>query len=712
MLAEFCDLTLTGETMGTDRIYLEFDKTGTSPVNRILNEPHDLLGIGQRLVIPDYCSYYSDSLAIRLVAPDGSKTLLTKSQYRPVEHLHYISFQTNKSTHCGILILDDTLAGSLELDYQATGGLDQANVKLLKEAVDLALEKSIVDWKTLDHPPELPPSDHIHHVADLYHADPLIAAVKRIAQVVGLIDSKLEHKLLGNNVFGGFGQVFDVYDGAWDLRMRAMRLVCRDTKNILLAARQLNAFDQQAERVIREKLLTMRKQLTNYATNSNGNIYSMVLQDLVRQQYAVNKKVLDVPKLIPNLVNWVDLSVAVTGVGGPVATDKLTNQTWIVTTPTAPTPMPIMVVNPDLGTKVMRVGAGSYLTTTGSGITIGPNTTMFMVTARSNGQAERGVILTGPDGEVSIDIEAGELLRITQQSKITALVQSQVEDNYPAHLGVFVFGDDLLDSYCESNTIRSTYRGFNNYVEKPSITKQTYKQIGSAQGTQSVDIAEFIVYDRYLSKYEVDAIVEYLSVKYNGLSTNLIANGDFNDRLAEFETDYPLTHQATNPFEIACIDRVDLNVDGTRHYTTGLFEPALNLHVPGDRFLAVHQKYNVWEDQKMIWMQRHQLVRGQMYRFEFDLYFTKNQFPYLVLMDGTGRRIGCYPTNKTLGGVERISFGFMAREADCLLRLFSDSRSEVDFAIDHITLVRDFRMPVPFVSGVKTTDNVLSAITL
>jgi Ca-dependent carbohydrate-binding module xylan-binding len=700
--------------MATTPIFLAFDKTGVSPDNLVQGETHKLVGTSVRLVIPDYCSFYKDSLKVTQTDAAGAVTQLSPAQFRAVEHLPYISLQTNREVYCGILILDTSLSGEIKLSYQATGGADQGNGKLLKQGADDAMAKSLVSWDKLVHPDELPPSAHIHHVEDLYNADPLIEMAKRIAFAVGKMDVALEKDLLGYNVADDMQKLFDVYNVGWNLRLDMLSLICSKVKETLVLTSQAFAFTQQLKRSVAEQLKVVKTQLAAYAMNQRGGIYAMVLRELVRQQKSVYGTLLGSPKRIDGLSSWLDFGRA-----------SLNGKNFSVQDRVDPTNAwtgygMLLVDNAALGVKALQLFDKQQLVCAGPGISIGPNSTVFVVSAKYGDNPSKGVLLSNTVAQISIDIENAELLKITEAGAVKALTRSQLHDGYSAHLGVFAFGDDTLVSYCESNTVLSTYRGVEGFAETPSLSAQIYKQIGSLTAEQHINIAEIIVYNRYLSKYEVDAVGEYLALKYKGLRTNLVGNGSFFDGLAEFETDYNLSKQALNPVEIACLNKIELGKAGGSYYSTGLFDPALQ-HLPvGKNFLAVHQKYNNWTDYRMIWVQRHRLVRGHMYLLEFDIHYEKNTsinvLPYMTLHTNGVRRIGRYINTAGNFGVDTIKFGFIAQKDDNVLQLWSDARSEACFGIDDIRLTRDFRIQLPFVNSGGTVnlsaDNPLSAITL
>ena len=165
----------------------ELDSTGASSANLITAERHSLSidsGNGFHFFIPKAAPFFLTNIKIVHVAtgrelkldvdwsPGWEFTLATRRVYKPV--------------YGCIVILDKTLNGTFEIQYQTLGGeYTYDEQTLLTYLLNVALDPRVTTWEAVvDKPLYFTPMEHVFSVDDLVGADAMVEALDRIRDAI------------------------------------------------------------------------------------------------------------------------------------------------------------------------------------------------------------------------------------------------------------------------------------------------------------------------------------------------------------------------------------------------------------------------------------------------------------------------------------------------------------------------------------------------
>lgn len=183
--------------MATYKPVLPLDLTGTSADNLIADEEHILDQGQKRLIIPKYGSFFEAGL--KLFHPVLARDLVKDTEYMIVELYQKASLETGKAVFNAIIITDQTLDGSVMVDYQALGGPFMANNEELLAWVNATLVNPIsIAWDDLkDKPREFNPEEHYQHIRDLYGTEYLVDELKRIEEAIDVSTIPIHSQMKG-----------------------------------------------------------------------------------------------------------------------------------------------------------------------------------------------------------------------------------------------------------------------------------------------------------------------------------------------------------------------------------------------------------------------------------------------------------------------------------------------------------------------------------
>lgn len=168
------------------------DPTGVNPNNLVINEPHDLGSARNRAFVPNYGSYFTESM---IVTEAATGRVLTKG-------VHYIAAQLQQDATlamdkeiCAVVVItDDSVRDSLLFTYQVVGGVFSTSVGALKKLIEaLDLDERTVEWGGLiGIPSAFPPSPHLHDIGDVYGFEYLVEALEALRNAI-LIGDEAAH---------------------------------------------------------------------------------------------------------------------------------------------------------------------------------------------------------------------------------------------------------------------------------------------------------------------------------------------------------------------------------------------------------------------------------------------------------------------------------------------------------------------------------------
>lgn len=184
----------------TPVIRYDLDKTGLSPNNLIVDEPHVLQAGATRSLAPKYGAFFTESVIVK--DADTGITLTRGVDYICVELLQEASIISAKEICYLILIKNVSVSSNVTVTYQVLGGLYTRSADAIGTYYEqITASGGSVNWgDVLNKPFVFPPTDHLHDAADLYGFEYLVDSLERIRQAILLgsvpaFDSMLQSSL-------------------------------------------------------------------------------------------------------------------------------------------------------------------------------------------------------------------------------------------------------------------------------------------------------------------------------------------------------------------------------------------------------------------------------------------------------------------------------------------------------------------------------------
>lgn len=175
------------------------DPNGTAASNRIVGERHTISpanGQDYTWFIPKATPYFRSSLIVRHVA--SGRTLTEGVDYVPTHRFDAASNTAPYlSIYASVTVLDTSLTGTFEIDYQTLGGeftLDESS--LLFIMANAQLDPRATRWDAIVNPPTtFDPVAHLHHMTQSVGYDELVAEVRRLVDAFTLESSRLSQRI-------------------------------------------------------------------------------------------------------------------------------------------------------------------------------------------------------------------------------------------------------------------------------------------------------------------------------------------------------------------------------------------------------------------------------------------------------------------------------------------------------------------------------------
>ena len=164
-------------------LFVPEDKTGIANTNLIDPEFHSIPATnGLRIIKPNLCAYYTDSLIVRSISATLTKTILVRGiDYVCTDIFAIISKNIGKEICASILIKNSSLPDSFEIEYQAYGGFGNPNNRAIAAIVSSGLQSNPIDWiDIVNKPTRFQPAAHLHDWLDLYGLEYLSNEIDRI----------------------------------------------------------------------------------------------------------------------------------------------------------------------------------------------------------------------------------------------------------------------------------------------------------------------------------------------------------------------------------------------------------------------------------------------------------------------------------------------------------------------------------------------------
>ena len=178
--------------MGTIIVKYPEDPTGINPNNLVINEPHDLGAGRNRAFVPNYGSYYTESMIVTELAT--GRVLKKGEHYIAAQLQQEATLAMDKEICAVVVITDPSVQDQLLFTYQVVGGVFSTSVSALQKMIeDLDLDERAVEWGAIiGKPTAFPPAPHLHDIGDLYGFEYLVEALDALRNAI-LIGDEAAH---------------------------------------------------------------------------------------------------------------------------------------------------------------------------------------------------------------------------------------------------------------------------------------------------------------------------------------------------------------------------------------------------------------------------------------------------------------------------------------------------------------------------------------
>ena len=164
-----------------------FDPTGKNLSNLVVNEIQSVYSPGWKdynFIIPKASPYFLDTMRIRHIATD--RILTEGVEWLAGFHFSDASRSCAKPIYAGIMFIDPTISGEIELSYQTLGGdwliSEATNVLLLTQVMT---NPRITTWEQIvELPFRFPTIDHEWNLVDMVGMSKVKDSLNTIAQTI------------------------------------------------------------------------------------------------------------------------------------------------------------------------------------------------------------------------------------------------------------------------------------------------------------------------------------------------------------------------------------------------------------------------------------------------------------------------------------------------------------------------------------------------
>lgn len=178
--------------MGTIILKYPEDPTGVNPNNLVINEPHDLGGARNRAFVPNYGSYFTESMIVTEAVT--GRVLVKGTHYIAAQLQQDATLAMDKEICAVIVIIDEDVRDSLLFTYQVVGGVFSTSASALATLIEaLDIDERAVEWGGLiGIPSAFPPTPHLHDIGDVYGFEYLVEALDALRNAI-LIGDEAAH---------------------------------------------------------------------------------------------------------------------------------------------------------------------------------------------------------------------------------------------------------------------------------------------------------------------------------------------------------------------------------------------------------------------------------------------------------------------------------------------------------------------------------------
>lgn len=508
-------------------------------------------------MVPKKGVFFSATMTVANVSPANVVTPMVRGvDFLCIEFLHQTTYELGKEIHAAVLVINPNLTGKVRLTYQALGGAENVDQEMLYVAYNTVGSVGTVDWHDVIHPVEFPAAAHKQDSSDVYGMEYVRDAIVRVKDAINIGDHAFHQKLVTTDWSREAARFFQTFNTSFNSSLDLIYLNVDSSDTALKAsAKSLENVDAYCSDVDSLDIVNSKAiQSHQFAYENTHKSAAMAL--LLKKQFEKYGTLMDVPKYISDLNLWIDLTdtdtIAVAG-NTTTVTDKSFSARKFTTQNV------VFALDSNLGTQCGEFTQNSNLSlSTGPALSISNECTIAFVTSRLGAALEAINLLYSTGSVISCNVDQAELVKFTIDETTPVLAGCDWRDNYTAHVVVLCLNKAKFESGCFSNSPRSVYTDHYGLEYVKDFTTKMFTQIGG--GAQNCKLHELLIYNSQLSKYDVDILGVYFQYKY-GLRFNLLANGNFNDGLSEFETDYAIGVEAQEPGSIASFLKENVTSD-------------------------------------------------------------------------------------------------------------------------------------------------------
>lgn len=167
-----------------------FDPTGTSSANRIVNEQHVITAVNFRdyhYVIPKFAPFFQHNFQIRIQFPDQSvRTLIEGQDYYLSNQFLDASRACAKPIYGSISFLDTNLYGIMSISYNTVGGIwNLSPAEITRILAEEMRNPRITTWEQITYLPErFPVVDHEWDLVDMVGASEIVRSIDDVRDAV------------------------------------------------------------------------------------------------------------------------------------------------------------------------------------------------------------------------------------------------------------------------------------------------------------------------------------------------------------------------------------------------------------------------------------------------------------------------------------------------------------------------------------------------
>jgi hypothetical protein len=163
---------------------LKYDRTGIASTNFVPNESHPVNLTPGVIIAAEQGFFYTQSLNV--VSMPTNTPLVRGKDFILIGFSSTVTEITGLEVHAGIQLINETRSGTVQLSYQAVGGLIGSSLSLIHDLVEqLKIKPTELGYDQIVNLPDMfPPADHLHDIMDLDGVTAIIHYARDIVEAI------------------------------------------------------------------------------------------------------------------------------------------------------------------------------------------------------------------------------------------------------------------------------------------------------------------------------------------------------------------------------------------------------------------------------------------------------------------------------------------------------------------------------------------------